>query len=174
MGVKRNIFRLGISFSITAVIIFAMVFLADLPTARAGIDGSNVSPETAYTITPGQTEYLSIDYLDDFDWYKITVDHTCSLIGSISNNSGLLRYNVYDSNLTELSSVYYGVTTTGSHGYKVAPGTYYIKLYEYTPNRGINYMQSNISLKIDIREQDSYENNDTLTKMLMNLLQGRH
>ncbi|NLB19137.1 MAG: hypothetical protein GX825_10540, partial [Syntrophomonadaceae bacterium] len=56
----------------------------------------------AYTITPGQTEYLSIDFSGDQDWYKIAVDNTCSLLSTVTNNSGYVYYIIYDQDLNYL------------------------------------------------------------------------
>jgi len=133
-----------------------MLFFLNLSAAIAGTDGSNNSPETAYTVTPGQTEFLSIDFSGDKDWYKITVDHTCSLLSTVINNSGYIEYHIYDQDLQKIAAPWFS-TGTKTYSRKVGPGTYYIKIYEW---QSVNYATSNISFRIDLIEEDPWENND--------------
>lgn len=126
--------------TITLIIMFGGIMLSP---AHAGTDGSNNSPETAFTLFPGQQVSNSIDYKGDQDWFKISVDHTCSLVANITNNSGYVNYDLYDASLQKLySNVFY---SSAIYGWKVSPGIYYIKLSDYS---NINYLTSNITMKV--------------------------
>ena len=133
-----------------------LIILCCSSSVALATDGSNNSPETALSITPVQTVNTSIDYQGDEDWFVVTVDHTCSIVSTITNNSGNINYGLYDSGLNKLSGNLFN-TTSGKHSWKVTPGTYYIAINEYS---SVNYSTSNISLTVNLREQDAYEDND--------------
>ena len=151
-----DIVRKFIMFNFKHLLYATLVILCFSSSIAVAADGANNSPETALSITPVQTVNTSIDYQGDEDWFAITVDHTCSIVSSITNNSGIINYNLYNASLTNLSSSLY-FSTAANNSWKVTPGTYYIKINAYS---SVNYSISNISLTVNIREPDDYEDND--------------
>ncbi len=118
---------------------------------------SNNTPETALEIFPGQLITTSIDYQGDQKWFKINVDHTCSIVSNITNNSGVAYYTLYNASLNKLQGG--TVYSSGKSGYKVSPGVYYIKISDHLSS--IDYLNSCITLTVNLREEDQWENNDT-------------
>lgn len=119
-------------------------------------DGTNNSPETAIELLPGQQISTSIDYKGDQDWYKINVSDTSSIASTISNNSGGVWYELYDESLNSLHVT--SVVSTKIDSWKVNQGVYYIKISDFS---GVNYLTSSITLKVDIIQEDLWENNDS-------------
>ena len=113
----------------------------------------------ATEITINQQITDSIAYKGDCDWFKIQVNETSSLIHNLTNNSGGLYYEIYDSSLNLLKRNNTTGPGSATFSYKVGPGEYYIKISE-SGFPSINYQISNISLTVSIRNQDPYENND--------------
>ena len=101
-----------------SLLVLLLLLMARVPYAQAGTDGSNISPETAIELTAGQAVSTSMDFANDADWYKITVDHTCSLMSTVTNNSGSVRYALLNSNLNQLEWTWFN-SGTGQHPYQL-------------------------------------------------------
>lgn len=121
--------------------LFSLVMQVNTPVAFAGTDDPNNTSETAIELVAGEQLLSSIDYSGDQDWFKITVDHTCSLTGTFTTNNGRVYFRLYDSNLNQ---VFYTEAGSSTFSYKVNPGTYYVKLHEWS---GVNYSNNMLTLK---------------------------
>jgi hypothetical protein len=139
-------------FIVITLFLFLSGFL--LPSIASASEPNN-TPETATEIVLGQQMSDSITYSGENNWFRITVDHTCSIVSDITSVNAFIRYTLYDSTLNQLSLKQ--PVSSGKFGYKVDPGTYYIKLNEHS---NINYATNSITLTVNLREQDAYENND--------------
>jgi hypothetical protein len=115
----------------------------------------NTTPETATEIVLGQQMSDSITYSGENNWFRITVDHTCSIVSDITSVNGFIRYTLYDNALNQLYLKQ--PVSSGKYSYKVDAGTYYLKLNEHS---NVNYATNTITLTVNLREQDAYENND--------------
>lgn len=157
MQIRRN--RKGLLFAFLLAFILAAFAGGVLVSPACAADGSNNSPETALEILPGEQVAAGINFAGDVDWYKITVDHTCSLAAAVTNNSGYITYNLYNASLQKLCGEI--VSSKSTISWKVPAGEYYIRLKEYVLGR-LTSVTYSFGLKI-VYDYDAWGNLRSVT-----------
>ncbi len=120
----------------------------------------NDTPAQAVQATSGTQYNMSIEAVNDYEWFKIDVPQTSSIVCTTSRTAGNYICGIYSS--SDLTNPIKGkFNPSGKVGWKVSPGTYYVRLSEWDSG-SINYENNSFSLTITLKAQDAHENNDTL------------
>ena len=137
----------------------ALILAAVIPAApaRADTDGNDSFAE-AVAVSPGINS-TTMEFKSDCDYFTITVDETCSICSTVSTGGCYAYYRIYDQSQAQLQSTLVTPNYSVKPSYKVAPGTYYLRVSDrsYLPG----FTPYTVNFNIQIIEEDALENNDS-------------